>query len=161
MRSSTAALVAAVAAGYVMGRTKKTKLALAVGTCLAGARGPAGPHPSPLRDTVDRVRGELLTAGQAAVLAADRWLTDVADHRDADVYDEDVYDEDAYDEDDYAEDDYAAGYEDAAYDDAYEDDAYEDDAYEDDAYQDDDYEDAAYDDPCDAAPDHERVLRRR
>ncbi|KUN89461.1 hypothetical protein AQJ66_04680 [Streptomyces bungoensis] len=161
MRSSTAALAAAVAAGYVMGRTKKTKLAVALGTCLAGARGSGGPHPSPLQDTVDRLRGELLTAGQAAVLAADRWLTGVADRRNADLYDEDAYEDDAY-EDDY-EDDYDAAYED----DDYEDDANEDAAYEygegdpvEDAYAD-VYADDADDDPRDAASDHERVLRRR
>ncbi|MEU2053276.1 hypothetical protein [Streptomyces bungoensis] len=156
MRSSTAALAAAVAAGYVMGRTKKTKLAVAVGTCLAGARGSGGPHPSPLQDTVDRLRGELLTAGQAAVLAADRWLTGVADRRNADLYDEDAYEDDAYEDDAY-EDDYEDDY----------DAAYEDDDYEygegdpvEDAYAD-VYADDADDDPRDAASDHERVLRRR
>jgi hypothetical protein len=85
------ALAAAVAAGYLLGRTKKAKLALAVGTCLAGrglgaARGrvPADESAMPrLQDIADQLRDELLASGHAAVLAADRWLTGIADARHA------------------------------------------------------------------------------
>ncbi|MFF8946081.1 hypothetical protein ACF1A5_28215 [Streptomyces sp. NPDC014864] len=89
MSGDRVALGAAVAAGYALGRTRKARLALAVGTYLAGrglgvAPGRASAdHPRgmpQLQELVDQVRGELLTAGRAAVTAVvDRRLTRAAD----------------------------------------------------------------------------------
>ncbi|MET9778116.1 hypothetical protein ABZ023_28340 [Streptomyces sp. NPDC006367] len=92
MNDNRAALAAAVAGGYLLGRTRKAKLALAVGSYLAGRR--LGLSPGrvlsqglgqlPLtpqfQELSDQVRGELLTAGRAAVTAAaGRKLTGLAD----------------------------------------------------------------------------------
>ncbi|MFJ8199345.1 hypothetical protein [Streptomyces sp. NPDC096152] len=89
MSGNRVALGAAVAAGYTLGRTRKARLALAVGTYLAGrslgvapGRAPADHPPGTrqLQELADQVRGELLTAGRAAVNAVvDRRLTRAAD----------------------------------------------------------------------------------
>ncbi|MFC8102887.1 hypothetical protein [Streptomyces sp. NPDC057363] len=92
MSDSKAAMAAAVAGGYLLGRTRKARLALAVGTYLVGRRvgltpgrvlsqGLAGLQQTPqLQELTDQVRGELLTAGRAAVTAAaNRGLTGLAD----------------------------------------------------------------------------------
>ncbi|MFC7896051.1 hypothetical protein [Streptomyces sp. NPDC057381] len=92
MNDSKAALAAAVAGGYLMGRTKKAKLALAVGSYLMGRRiglspgqilsqGMSGLQRNPqLQELTDQLRGELLTAGRtAATAAANRTLTGLAD----------------------------------------------------------------------------------
>ncbi|MDH6224466.1 hypothetical protein [Streptomyces sp. MJP52] len=79
-----AAMAAAVAGGYLLGRTKKAKLALLVGTYLAGrrfslspsrlaAQGLAKLRETPqFQDLTDQVRHELLQAGRSAVTAAAR-----------------------------------------------------------------------------------------
>ncbi|WP_151769561.1 hypothetical protein [Streptomyces abyssomicinicus] len=87
-----AAMAAAVAGGYLLGRTKKAKLALAVGTYLAGRRFSMSPSQlatqglSKLRETpqfqdlTDQVRHEVLNAGRSAVTAAARRkLLDLSD----------------------------------------------------------------------------------
>ncbi|MFC0599892.1 ABC transporter substrate-binding protein [Streptomyces palmae] len=69
---SNAKIGAAVLGGYVLGRTKKAKLALSIGSLLAGRHIRAGQlggalGRAPLLGGVDeRVRGELLSAGKAA-----------------------------------------------------------------------------------------------
>ncbi|MGW7280776.1 hypothetical protein ACWGIV_21240 [Streptomyces sp. NPDC054844] len=131
MNDSKATMAAAVAGGYLLGRTKKAKLAFAVGSYLMGRRiglspgqvlseGLAGLQRTPqLQELTDQVRGELLTAGRTAVTAAaNRRLTGLADslrdrtdaltgagRRDDGGYeDDDGPDEDAYfDEEDRAE----------------------------------------------------------
>ncbi|MFE1011886.1 hypothetical protein ACFW4M_11425 [Streptomyces sp. NPDC058794] len=93
MNDSKAALAAAVAGGYLMGRTKKAKLAFAVGSYLMGRRiglspgqvlsqGISGLQRNPqLQELTDQLRGELLTAGRtAATAAANRTLTGLADN---------------------------------------------------------------------------------
>nr|WP_282548308.1 hypothetical protein [Streptomyces rochei] len=93
MNDSKAALAAAVARGYLMGRTKKAKLAFAVGSYLMGRRigltsgqvlsqGLSGIQRNPqLQELTDQVRGELLTASRTAVTAAaNRTLTGLADN---------------------------------------------------------------------------------
>ncbi|MGW7548735.1 hypothetical protein ACWGKQ_47595 [Streptomyces sp. NPDC054770] len=90
--TTKAGLAAAVAAGYVLGRTKKARVAFAMATCLAGRR--FGLDPQQLLTTGlrkigdvpgvaelnEQVRGELLGAGrQALAAAADRRLTDLVD----------------------------------------------------------------------------------
>lgn len=127
-------MAAAVAGGYLLGRTKKAKLAFAVGSYLVGRRVGLSPgqvlgqglgslQRSPqFQKLSDQVRGELLTATRAAVTAAaNRRLTGLADslrdrtdaltgegRRDDgrdDSWDEDAPDEDAYfDEEDRQED---------------------------------------------------------
>ncbi|MEU3660150.1 hypothetical protein AB0E77_10345 [Streptomyces sp. NPDC032940] len=92
MSDSKAALAAAMAGGYLLGRSKKAKLALVVGSYLAGRR--LGLSPAQvlsqglgrlqltpqLQELSDQVRGELLTAGRTAVTAAaNRRLTGLAD----------------------------------------------------------------------------------
>ncbi|WP_395570640.1 hypothetical protein [Streptomyces sp. BK79] len=90
--SRTAAVAAAVAGGYLLGRTRKAKLAFAVGSYLVGRRaglspgqvlsqGLGGLRQAPqVQELTDQVRGELLTAGRAAVTAAaNRRLTGLAD----------------------------------------------------------------------------------
>ncbi|MEI5009167.1 hypothetical protein RB196_19410 [Streptomyces sp. PmtA] len=76
------ALAAAIAGGYVLGRTKKGKLALSVGTYLAGRR--FGLEPRQLAaegmrrlgeipqvaELQDQLKGEVLEAGRKAVTAA-------------------------------------------------------------------------------------------
>ncbi|WP_399894068.1 hypothetical protein ACGH7X_36620 [Streptomyces sp. BBFR51] len=92
MNDSKAALAAAVAGGYLLGRTKKAKLAFAVGSYLAGRRIGLSPgqvlsqglgdlqRMPQVRELTEQVRGELLTAGRAAVTAAaNRRLTGLAD----------------------------------------------------------------------------------
>lgn len=86
------ALATAIAAGYALGRTRKAKLALTVGTYLAGRRFKLSPQElvsegvSKLRETPqfsalsDQVRGDLLTAGRSALTAAaDRQFDSLAD----------------------------------------------------------------------------------
>ncbi|MFE0802790.1 hypothetical protein [Streptomyces sp. NPDC058812] len=132
MSDSKAAMAAAVAGGYLLGRTKKAKLAFVVGSYLMGRRvglspgqvlsqGLAGLQRTPqLQELTDQVRGELLTAGRTAVTAAaNRRLTGLADtlrdrtdaltgagrRNDGDYdYEDDGPDEEAYfDEEDRAE----------------------------------------------------------
>ncbi|MFE1025556.1 hypothetical protein ACFW5I_13445 [Streptomyces sp. NPDC058818] len=92
MSDSKATMAAAVAGGYLLGRTKKAKLAFVVGSYLMGRRiglspgqvlsqGLAGLQRTPqLQELTDQVRGELLTAGRTAVTAAaNRRLTGLAD----------------------------------------------------------------------------------
>ncbi|MFC5785931.1 histone protein [Streptomyces aureus] len=86
------ALAAAVAGGYVLGRTKKARLAFGVATYLAGRR--FGLNPQQLLtqglqklgdvpgvgELNEQVRGQLLDAGRGAlVAAADRSLVSLAD----------------------------------------------------------------------------------
>ncbi|MER6349154.1 hypothetical protein ACWC10_25900 [Streptomyces sp. NPDC001595] len=86
------AVAAALAGGYLLGRTKKAKLALAVGSYVAGRR--FGLSPAQLvsegltrlqqvpqfQELSDQVRGELLQAGRTALTtAANRRLADLAD----------------------------------------------------------------------------------
>ncbi|RSS87969.1 hypothetical protein EF919_32475 [Streptomyces sp. WAC02707] len=126
MNDSKAALAAAVAGGYLMGRTKKAKLAFAVGSYLMGRRiglspgqvlsqGLSGIQRNPqLQELTDQVRGELLTASRTAVTAAaNRTLTGLADNlrdrtdaltgagRSDDGYADDETDEGGPDEDAY------------------------------------------------------------
>ncbi|MFI1753006.1 hypothetical protein [Streptomyces sp. NPDC020571] len=129
MNDSRTAMAAAVAGGYLLGRTKKAKLAFAVGSYLAGRRVGLSPgqvlgqglgslrQAPQFKELSDQVRGELLTAGRAAVTAAaNRRLTGLADslrdRTDAltgedrgergddgrDDYDDDSWDENAPDE---------------------------------------------------------------
>ncbi|MFH9730059.1 hypothetical protein [Streptomyces sp. NPDC017260] len=92
MSDNKAAMAAAVAGGYLLGRTRKARLAFAVGSYLVGRRvglppgrvlsqGLAGlQQTTQLQELTDQVRGELLTAGRAAVTAAaNRGLTGLAD----------------------------------------------------------------------------------
>ncbi|BET45663.1 hypothetical protein RGQ21_06450 [Kitasatospora aureofaciens] len=133
-------MAAAVAGGYLLGRTKKAKLAFAVGSYLVGRRVGLSPgqvlgqglgslqRAPQFQELSEQVRGELLTAGRAAVTAAaNRRLTGLADtlrdrtdaltgegrrddgrdeHGDRDgSWDEEAPDEDAYfDEEDREED---------------------------------------------------------
>ncbi|GGS78655.1 hypothetical protein GCM10010240_09840 [Streptomyces griseoviridis] len=81
-----------MAGGYLLGRTKKAKLALVVGSYLTGRRLGVSPaqvlsrslgrlqEAPQFRELTDQVRGELFTAGRAAVTAAtDRSLSRFAD----------------------------------------------------------------------------------
>ncbi|MEU9070830.1 hypothetical protein AB0D60_28520 [Streptomyces sp. NPDC048306] len=139
MNDNRTAMAAAVAGGYLLGRTKKAKLAFAVGSYLVGRRaglspgrilgqGLGGLQRTPqVQELTDQVRGDLLTAGRAAVTAAaNRRLTgfadtlrdrtdaltgesrrnDYDDHEDSGgSWDEQAPDEDAYfDEEDREED---------------------------------------------------------
>ncbi|MFD7062123.1 hypothetical protein [Streptomyces sp. NPDC059906] len=132
MNDSRTAMAAAVAGGYLLGRTKKAKLAFAVGSYLVGRRVGLSPgqvlgqglgslqRAPQVQELTDQVRGELLTAGRAAVsAAANRRLTTFADtlrdrtealtgegrRDDGDDGDDGTWDEDAYfDEEDRAED---------------------------------------------------------
>ncbi|MFE5766476.1 histone protein, partial [Streptomyces sp. NPDC056492] len=85
------ALAAAVAGGYILGRTKKGRLAFSIATYLAGRR--FGLEPGQLlkegasrlkempqfADLTEQLRGEALDAGrQALATAANRKLTDLA-----------------------------------------------------------------------------------
>ncbi|MEU6162209.1 hypothetical protein [Streptomyces sp. NPDC047130] len=122
-----AAMAAAVAGGYLLGRTKKAKLALAVGTYIAGRRFSLSPgrlaaeglgrlkETPQFQDLTDQVRHELLNAGRTAVTAAARRklldlsdslrdqserLSDAASRRgneDGDGYDDDYDDEEPAD----------------------------------------------------------------
>jgi hypothetical protein len=92
MNEMKVAMAAAAAGGYLLGRTKKGKLALVVGSYLAGRR--LGVSPAQLlsqglarlqeapqfQELSDQVRGELLQAGRTAVSsAANRRITGLAD----------------------------------------------------------------------------------
>ncbi|MFE2459199.1 hypothetical protein [Streptomyces sp. NPDC059402] len=92
MNDNRTAMATAVAGGYLLGRTKKAKLAFAVGSYLVGRRtglspgrilgqGLGGLQRTPqVRELTEQVRGDLLTAGRAAVTAAaNRRLTGLAD----------------------------------------------------------------------------------
>ncbi|MER6336256.1 hypothetical protein [Streptomyces tendae] len=140
MNDSRTTMATAVAGGYLLGRTKKAKLAFAVGSYLVGRRVGLSPgqvlgqglgslqRAPQFQELSEQVRGELLTAGRAAVTAAaNRRLTGLADtlrdrtdaltgegrrddgrdeHGDRDgSWDEEAPDEDAYfDEEDREED---------------------------------------------------------
>ncbi|GHB46249.1 hypothetical protein GCM10010377_41400 [Streptomyces viridiviolaceus] len=135
MNDNRTALAAAVAGGYLLGRTRKAGLALAVGSYLAGRRLGLSPgrvlsqglgrlqQAPQLQELTEQVRGELLTAGRAAfTAAANRRLTGLADTlRDrTDALtgasregDEEDYDDTEYDDDHYYDDDSDGyGYED-------------------------------------------------
>ncbi|MEU3556622.1 hypothetical protein [Streptomyces fragilis] len=129
-----AAMAAAVAGGYLLGRTKKAKLALAVGTYLAGRRFSMSPtqlatqgltklrETPQFQDLADQVRHEVVEAGRAAVTAAARRkLLDLSDSlrdrgerlsgaaegrgdEDADDRDDRDDEDDAYDEEPSGED---------------------------------------------------------
>ncbi|MFG3102094.1 hypothetical protein ACGFZL_16455 [Streptomyces sp. NPDC048182] len=92
MNDNRTALAAALAGGYLLGRTKKAKLAIAVGSYMAGKKlgmSPGQllteglgrlPQTPQLQQLTDQLRDELLTAGKAAVsAAANRRLTGLAD----------------------------------------------------------------------------------
>ena len=92
MNDNRTALAAAVAGGYLLGRTRKAGLALAVGSYLAGRRLGLSPgrvlsqglgrlqQTPQFQELTDQVRGDLLTAGRAAfTAAANRRLTGFAD----------------------------------------------------------------------------------
>ncbi|MYS21149.1 hypothetical protein GA0115240_126216 [Streptomyces sp. DvalAA-14] len=90
--SSKAAVSAAVASGYLLGRTKKAKYAFALATYVAGRRFSLSPsklaheglrhlkeHPH-LAELRDKVSGELLTAARSAVTgSADRRFAAMAE----------------------------------------------------------------------------------
>ncbi|NYV77464.1 hypothetical protein [Streptomyces sp. UH6] len=152
-----AAMAAAVAGGYLLGRTKKAKLALAVGTYLAGRRFSMSPSQlatqglTKLRETpqfqdlTDQVRHEVLNAGRSAVTAAARRkLLDLSDSlRDRGERLSGAAGRGDRDEDDgYADDDSA--YDEEPVNEADEDDEDDEDAYDrDDAYDEDEAEDEA------------------
>jgi hypothetical protein len=82
MDNTKAALAAGIAGGYVLGRTKKAKLAFAVATYLAGRRFALKPrdlakaglhsvrqHPQ-LSQVSEQLREEVVQAGRSAVTAA-------------------------------------------------------------------------------------------
>src|SRR4051795_9494239 len=114
-----------VAAGYLLGRTKKMRLAITLGSMIAGkhvSTSPAGllrqagelveKNPQ-LAELQQRVTGELFDAARSAALAtatsrlqsANRALLGPADDEDQDDEDDDEYeDEDEYDQDEYDED---------------------------------------------------------
>ncbi|MFE6287239.1 hypothetical protein [Streptomyces sp. NPDC057877] len=81
MSDSKVAIAAAVAGGYLLGRTRKARLALAVASYLAGRHGMATLQRAPhFQELSDQMRGELFQAGRAAVTAAaNRRLADLAD----------------------------------------------------------------------------------
>ncbi|MGW0812081.1 hypothetical protein ACWD00_02290 [Streptomyces viridiviolaceus] len=134
MNDNRTALAAAVAGGYLLGRTRKAGLALAVGSYLAGRRLGLSPgrvlsqglgrlqQAPQLQELTEQVRGELLTAGRAAfTAAANRRLTGLADTlRDrTDALtgasrggDEEEYDDTEYDDRHYDDDSDGYGYED-------------------------------------------------
>lgn len=117
-----AALAAAVLGGYVLGRTKKGRVAFAMATYLAGRR--IGLEPQQMlaegikrlrelpqfEDLNEQLRGEVLDAGRRAVSAvADRKLADLADslhqrtERIGSRGQEEPQDEDEAPEDEYGE----------------------------------------------------------
>ncbi|MFE0691462.1 hypothetical protein H7827_02860 [Streptomyces sp. JH002] len=82
MDNSKAALAAGIAGGYVLGRTRKAKVAFAIATYVIGRRFPLTPrhlaeeggrrlreHPR-FGALSDQVRGDLLESGRSAVMAA-------------------------------------------------------------------------------------------
>lgn len=115
------AVAAALAGGYVLGRTHKAKLAFVMATYFAGRRFGLGPQElaaeglrqlrenpklAPLRE---QIRDELLTAARSAASAsAERRLTSLADKlrergNGAAEEDEEPPEEDEYEEDEYEE----------------------------------------------------------
>jgi hypothetical protein len=92
MKDSKAALAAGIAGGYVLGRTKKAKLALAVASYVVGRRIPLNPRQladegmrrireNPhVAELGGQLRGELLQAGRTAASAAvNRRIESMAD----------------------------------------------------------------------------------
>ncbi|NDZ80973.1 hypothetical protein G3I19_21035 [Streptomyces sp. SID10853] len=90
--STKVSLTAAVAAGYVLGRTKKGKLAIGLASLVAGQQLPLNPRDMismgarklaenpQVAPLIEQVRGEVLTAGRTALSAqANRRLESVAD----------------------------------------------------------------------------------
>ncbi|MGZ0146060.1 hypothetical protein ACXJJ3_03215 [Kribbella sp. WER1] len=130
--NTTAKIAAAVASGYLLGRTKKLRMAVIVGGLLAGKRIAMDPQAiaGQLTDLVERnpelsrlsdeVRGKLLHAGREAAVAAaghglnrvsdsihdrtDRLLSGGSRAESDDEYDAEEPDEDEY-EDDYEDED--------------------------------------------------------
>ncbi|WP_459984353.1 hypothetical protein [Nocardioides sp. AN3] len=111
---STSRVAAAVAAGYMLGRTKKLKLAITVGTMLAGKRLASKDTGALLRTLSenpeikrleDQLRGRLMDAAKAAAVnvATSRVEAITASLRDGGAKDEDSEEEDEYDEDEYAD----------------------------------------------------------
>src|SRR3954470_11199699 len=159
--NNAAKLGAGVAGGYLLGRTKKLKLAIGLGAWLMGKRLQMSPSQLAMQglgqlrqspefgEITDRLRNEVGGAGRKALAAAatsrmeslaerlhDR--TEGLDDQDED-YDEqdDVYDDEAYDDEDEQDDDAPRD---------------EDDAYDDE----DDYEDEQDDDaPRDEEEDYD------
>ncbi len=123
---SAAKIGLGVAAGYLLGRTKKFKLAITVGSMLAGQRIATNPQAllkqfgeladknPELAKIQDRVRGELFDAFRTAAIAAagqrldsaNRALTSGRGQEQEDEYDEDEYDEGYEDEEEEPEDEY-------------------------------------------------------
>jgi hypothetical protein len=118
------AIAAAVAGGYVLGRTRKAKTAFAIGTFLAGRRFGLTPtalaaeglrrlRESPqLAGLREQIGGDLLDAARAAAsTSADRRFTAFADtlrergraREEGAEYDDEGYDEDEAEEDEEAE----------------------------------------------------------
>src|SRR4051794_32163454 len=141
----------AVGGGYLLGRTKKLKFALTVGSMVAGrkgANGLLGQGIDLFRESpeFDRLRGQLAGAGRSAALSAAAGslgrLTDRIEYGKDNDSDEDEADEEQGAEDaadDQNEGDEAEG--DEAEDDDTEDDETEDDETEDDEAEDDEAED--------------------
>ena len=122
--SATTKIGLGVAAGYLLGRTKKLKLAITVGSMLAGQRiatdrrglmqqGALLVDSNPeLRKLRDQITGKMFEAAKAAAittatsrlegvtkqLQAGSLLTDEEDERDEDEYGEDEYDEEPEEE---------------------------------------------------------------
>ena len=123
--NTTGKVAAAVASGYLLGRTKKLRLAITVGGLLAGKRLNTSPRAlvaqaselieknPELARLSDQVRGKLMSAGrEAAIAAASNRMNRVSDSirtrtdrfLEPPLDDEDEYDEDEYDEDDTGDD---------------------------------------------------------
>jgi hypothetical protein len=115
-------LAAAVAAGYVLGRTKKGKLAIGLASLVAGQQLPLNPRDMismgvrklaenpQVAPLIEQVRGELLTAGRTALSAqANRRLVSVADalQQRTSALQEPPFDEDDEDREEEPEDDEA------------------------------------------------------
>lgn len=90
--NTTAKIALAASGGYLLGRTKKMKLALAFGMFLAGQKLPKSPielvqqgagalaKNEQFKELSQQVTGSLLDAGKAAAgRSAERWLTGVGD----------------------------------------------------------------------------------
>ena len=123
--NTTGKVAAAVASGYLLGRTKKLRLAITVGGLLAGKRLNTSPRAlvaqaseiieknPELARLSDQVRGKLMSAGrEAAIAAASNRMNRVSDSirtrtdrfLEPPLDDDDEYDEDEYDEDDSGDD---------------------------------------------------------
>src|SRR5262245_5401917 len=111
--NTTGKVAAAVASGYLLGRTKKLRLAITVGGLLAGKRLNTSPRALVAQATEmieknpelarlsDQVRGRLMAAGrEAAVAAASNRLSRVSDsiRTRTDRFHEPPLDDDEYDE---------------------------------------------------------------